>query len=56
MKREKHLEMIQGIVGRLSNCSFISKGWSITIIAALFGLAAKDANIKYLHKAIIYYT
>ena len=32
----KHLEMIQGVINRMANCSFLLKGWSVTLIAALF--------------------
>lgn len=39
-----HLTFIQGIINRMGQNSFFLKGWSITIIAALFALAAKDAN------------
>lgn len=48
MDKQKHLEFIQGVINRMSNCSFLIKGWTITIIAAVFGLAAKDADIKYI--------
>ena len=32
----KHLEMIQAIIERMGNNSFIIKGWSFTSIGALF--------------------
>lgn len=48
MDKQKHLEIIQGVINRMANCSFLLKGWSITLIAAIFGLAAKDANIMYV--------
>ena len=44
----KHLEMIQGVVKRLAGNSFTIKGWSITLVSALFALAAKDANERYV--------
>ena len=28
--------------------SFLLKGWAVTLISALFALAAKDANIRYV--------
>lgn len=40
----KHLEMIQGIINRMASNSFLLKGWSVTLISALFALAAKDSN------------
>jgi len=38
-KKMKHLEMIQGIVNRLANNSFLLKGWSVTIVAGLLALS-----------------
>ncbi len=43
-----HLQLIQEIVSRLASNSFLVKGWSVTLIAALFALAAKDANKSYI--------
>ena len=36
MDREKHLEMIENIILRMANCSFLIKGWTLTIVAAVF--------------------
>jgi hypothetical protein len=38
-KRIKHLEMIQAVVGRLANSSFVVKGWALTVAGAFFGFA-----------------
>ena len=43
----KHLEFIQGVIGRMNTNSFLIKGWSVTLVAALFALAAKDANVMF---------
>lgn len=43
----KHLEFIQSAVARMSANSFLIKGWSVTLVAAIFALAAKDANSKF---------
>ncbi len=43
----KHLEMIQAVVTRMATNSFLLKGWSVTLIAALFALAAKETNERY---------
>ena len=48
MDKEKHLELIENVISRMGNCSFVIKGWVITIIAAVFGLAAKDSDIKFI--------
>jgi len=44
----RHLEMIQGVISRMAGNLFYLKGWSITLIAALFALAAKDSDPKYI--------
>ncbi len=50
----KHLEFIQNNITRLSANSFLSMGWSITILAAVFTLSNKDSNKDYL--LITYFT
>lgn len=40
--RLKHLEMLQQVIARMANNSFLVKGWSITLISALLAFATKD--------------
>jgi len=42
--RKKHLELLQLVISRMASNSFALKGWSVTVTAALLGLAAKDSN------------
>lgn len=44
----KHLEFIQNVIARMNANSFLIKGWAITLVSALFALAAKDANLNYV--------
>ena len=46
----KHLEIIQGVINRLANNSFLIKGWSMTILAAaiLFIARIESVNSVYL--------
>ncbi len=44
----KHLEMIQVVINRMANNSFLLKGWSVTLTAALFALAAKGSNPVFI--------
>jgi hypothetical protein len=37
--RVKHLEMIQAVIGRLGNDSFLVKGWTITVAGVFLGFA-----------------
>ncbi len=45
--KHKHLEFLQATIGRMAGNLFLLKGWTITLIAGLFALAAKDANKVY---------
>lgn len=49
--KHTHLEMIQGVINRLSNNSFLLKGWSVVLISGLFALAAKDAQPLFVYIA-----
>jgi hypothetical protein len=42
----QHLQLIQSVVARMAQNSFNLKGWCVTLVAALFALGAKDANLR----------
>ncbi len=42
-----HLQMIQGVINRLSTNSFLLKGWSVVLISAIFAFA-KGGNYSFL--------
>lgn len=46
--RIKHLELIQAVIGRMANNSFLIKGWTITISLAGFGLFANSNKTMFL--------
>ena len=50
-KKLKHLEMIQNIISRMANNSFLVRGWSVTLVAALFALSAKDSQVLFVYLA-----
>ena len=53
-KKIKHMEFIQGVINRLSQNSFLLKGWSVVlIISALFALSASDSKPAFLYLAYI---
>lgn len=52
-KKLKHLDLIQGVITRMAGNSFYLKGWCVTVVAAILGLASKDTNKKFL--AVAYY-
>ncbi len=49
--KHTHLEIIQGVVNRLSNNSFLLKGWSVVLVSGLFALAAKETKPLFVYVA-----
>ncbi len=48
-KKLKHLEFLQGIITRMANCSFMLKGWSVILVAALLALtAATEEKVAFI--------
>ena len=43
-KREAHLAMIQGVINRLAQNSFLLKGWSVLLVSALLAVAASSSE------------
>ena len=52
-RKYKHLELIQGVINRLSTNSFLLKGWSVVLISALFALSAADSRAAFVILAYI---
>lgn len=46
-----HLEMIQAVINRMNQNSFMLKGWSVVLISALFALAASGSNTGFVYLA-----
>jgi len=46
--QRKHLELIQAVITRMAGNSFLIRGWSVTLVSALFALAAKDAERAFV--------
>lgn len=47
----KHIELIQGVINRMINNSFLLKGWSVVLVSALFALSAKEVNLHFIYIA-----
>ena len=43
-RREPHLAMIQGVINRLAQNSFLLKGWSVLLVSALLAVAASSSE------------
>ena len=48
-----HLPLIQGVINRMGNNSFLIKGWTVTLVAAIFALAAAGTNQKFIFIAVV---
>lgn len=46
-KKLKHLEFIQQAINRMASNLFLLKGWTVTLIAAMFALAASESRDLY---------
>jgi hypothetical protein len=51
--KRTHLEFIQAVINRMANISFLLKGWSITVIAGLFALSARQDSFVLLVLAFL---
>jgi len=49
----KHLEMIQGIINRMAQVSFVIKGWTITLVAGLLAFAVNSQCWSYSLLALL---
>lgn len=52
-KKEKHLELIQGVINRMANNSFLLKGWAVTLVVGILALATKEMSREYFAIAYI---
>ena len=43
-----HLQLVQAVVTRMGSNSFLLKGWSVTLVAALFALAAANTELRFV--------
>ena len=53
MSREKHLELVQGVINRMAGKSFHLKGWSVVLVSALFALAANNTRVYFVYLAYL---
>jgi ABC-type multidrug transport system fused ATPase/permease subunit len=51
--KQKHLEFIQGTIARMAGNLFFLRGWTISLVAGLLALFAKDASISLIF--IVYF-
>lgn len=51
--KHTHLQLIQGVVNRLAQSSFLLKGWSVVLVAGLFAFAAKESRVIFALLAYI---
>jgi hypothetical protein len=44
----EHLRLIQAVITRMASNSFLLKGWGVTLISAIFALAAGKSNRSFV--------
>jgi hypothetical protein len=44
----EHLKFVQAVIARMSTNSFLLKGWTVTLVAALFAFGAKEADRAFV--------
>lgn len=44
--------MIQSVISRMASNSFLIKGWCVTLVSAIFALAAKEPNNLFIAVAL----
>lgn len=49
----RHLDFLHLTITRMAANSFLLKAWSVTLVAALFALAAKDADLSFVLVAYV---
>jgi len=48
----KRVELLQNIITRMAQNSFTIKGWAVTVLAALFALGNKEADLRFVVLAV----
>lgn len=43
-----HLEMVQGVIDRMGNNSFMIKGWAVTLVSAIFALSIENHKFSFI--------
>lgn len=43
-----HLEMVQGVIDRIGNHSFMIKGWAVTLVSAIFALSIENHKFSFI--------
>lgn len=51
--RIKHLEMIQAVIGRLGNDSFLVKGWAVTVAGVFWGFAVNGSDSALAYASLL---
>lgn len=42
----EHLKMVQGVINRMAQTSFILKGWMITVVITILGVSVANSNTR----------
>ena len=42
----EHLKIIQGVINRMAQVSFILKGWNVTLVVVILGFATRASDVS----------
>lgn len=51
--KRAHLNMIQAVISRMANNSFLFKGWAVTITAGVAALASNKSDHRFVFIALL---
>ena len=51
--KRKHLDFIQLTITRMGANSFLLKGWTVTIVAAIFALTDKSRDSRFIYVVLL---
>ncbi len=47
-KKLKHLEFVQAVINRMARNSFMLKGWTVILVAAIIAFVARGGDAEYI--------
>ena len=53
MVNVEHLKIIQGVINRMAQVSFILKGWSVTLVVGILGFATSTSDVSLSLSALL---
>ena len=52
-KKLKHLEMLQAVISRMAQNSFLLKGWNVVLVSAILVLGSSESKLQTVYLAYL---